>query len=266
MKPFLKWPGNKFRVLDKILETLPKGKRLVEPFVGSGSIFINADYPSYVIAEKNTDLVAVYENLQKNGIEFIEYANSFFNSKNNTKLKYYKHRDTFNNTNDNMLKAALFIYLNRHGFNGLCRYNLKGGYNVPFGYYKKPYFPTTEMLYFYECIKKVKIRCWDYTKTLNHTKPGDVVYCDPPYVPLSKTSSFTQYGPFKFGEQEHIDLAKRAKILAKKGITVMISNHDTKFVNELYKDAKIKKINVQRSISCNANGRKKVKEVLAIFS
>ena len=135
MKPFLKWAGGKFRIIDRVLDSLPKGKRLIEPFVGSGSVFLNANFEENVLADSNADLIHLYKQIQADGKEFIEYANSLFVSSNNTEVEFYKLRDEFNTTSDIKRKSALFVYLNRHCFNGLCRYNSKGKFNVPFGRY-----------------------------------------------------------------------------------------------------------------------------------
>ena len=157
-KPFLKWAGGKTRVLKHILPLLPKGKRLVEPFCGSGSVFLNTNYEEYLVSDINPDLINIYNFLKEENKDFIEYCKSFFTSNNNTQERYTELRDLFNSTKDIRIKSALFIYLNRHGFNGLCRYNSTGGFNVPFGRYTKPYFPEKEMLLFQEKTKTVTFK------------------------------------------------------------------------------------------------------------
>lgn len=265
MKPFLKWPGNKYRIIKNLSRVFPKGKRLVEPFGGSGAVLLNLEYPKYVLAEKNADLINLYQTLRDSKEDFIDFTKDFFSEKYNNERVYYKHRKLFNNTNDSVLKAALFVYLNRHGYNGLCRYNLDGSYNVPYGFYKKPYFPQKEMQNFAIRIAKASLKCWDYRKTMQYARKGDVVYCDPPYIPLSATSNFTQYGPFGFDNFDQIELAKKARQLSEKGITVIISNHNIPFARKLYAGAKIHSIDVQRNISCIGSNRRKVKEVIAVF-
>jgi len=135
MRPFLKWAGNKYQILHRIQQHLPAGKRLVEPFVGSGALFLNSDYERYLLADSNLDLINLYNLLKKEGPNFIEYCQGLFVDKHNNPDIYYQYRLEFNTTNDVRRKSALFIYLNRHGYNGLCRYNSKGGFNVPFGLY-----------------------------------------------------------------------------------------------------------------------------------
>lgn len=266
MKPFLKWAGNKYQILDHIKSSLPKGNRLIEPFVGSGAIFLNTDYSQNLLTDSNQDLINVYQHLQKEGMIFIEYCKTFFDAANNSKLVFYAFRDQFNATEDARLKSALFLYLNKHCFNGLCRYNNQGEFNTPFGKYKKPYFPEKEMLFFYQKAQDAEFRQSDFVATMEEAIRGDVVYCDPPYVPLSKTANFTSYSTGGFNADQQEQLANMAKKLAKKGVPVIISNHHTEFVLKIYKDAHIQKFDVQRYISCNGGHRGKAKEVLAVFT
>lgn len=266
MKPFLKWPGGKYRILKRIKNKLIPGQCLIEPFVGSGAVFLNTEYPSYFLADINSDLINLYVVLQQNGPSFIDYCQEFFTPQNNNEEKYYELREVFNTTQDRYLKAALFVYLNRHGYNGLCRYNSSGGFNVPFGRYSKPYFPEIEMLYFFQKSQDAIFKCQDFRQTMGTACPGDVVYCDPPYVPLSVTSNFTSYSSGGFTIQEQMELANIAKKLAKKGVTVVISNHNTEFVLDAYKEADIEIFEVRRFISCDGANRNKVGELLAVFA
>ncbi|STX29902.1 DNA adenine methylase [Legionella beliardensis] len=266
IKPFLKWAGSKFRCLDTILSTLPKANRLIEPFTGSGAIFINSNYPNYLLAEKNHDLILVFQMLQQEGLAFIDYCEQFFTRQNNCQDRYYQLREQFNQCQQTRMRAALFLYLNRHGYNGLCRYNQKGLYNVPFGRYIKPYFPRAEMLFFYEKSQSVKFIQGDFRATFRLAKPGDIIYCDPPYVPLSRSANFTSYTPHrKFNEQDQIELAQLAQYSATKGITVVISNHDTELTRIYYQDSHIISFPVSRFISCNSLNRKPAQELVAIF-
>jgi hypothetical protein len=141
MKPFLKWAGGKARIVDRIKAVLPAGERLVEPFVGSGALSLNAEYPAYKLADANRDLINCYQQLQTGGMGFIEACAAYFVPAYNQPDAYYVFRERFNSTANPVEKAAIFVYLNRHGYNGLCRYNGSGGFNVPFGRYTRPYFP-----------------------------------------------------------------------------------------------------------------------------
>jgi DNA adenine methylase len=266
MKPFLKWAGNKYQIVERIKEVLPPANRLIEPFVGSGAVFLNTDYQSYLLADTNQDLINLFTCLQTDAKDFIEYAKSFFIPNNNEKEAFYQFRTDFNSSGDIRYKSALFLYMNKHGFNGLCRYNSKGKFNVPFGRYKKPYFPEKEMIYFADRAKDAEFQTADFTETMERAEPGDVVYCDPPYVPLSDTAYFTNYSSGGFGIDEQEELARQAKKLVTRGVTVVLSNHDTEFTRSAYSSAKIISFDVQRYISCDGNNRNKAPEVLAIFA
>lgn len=265
-RPFLKWPGNKFRIMEHIWQSLPEGNRLVEPFAGSAAVFLNTDYEHYLVSDNNPDLINLYKILKKDGRAFIRKCKYYFSSRYNQAEEYYRLREKFNKTTDIYKRAVLFVYLNRHGYNGLCRYNSKGGYNVPFGSYKKPYFPEKEMLYFHEKSQNAEFVLASFEQSINTAKKGDVIYCDPPYVPLSSSSNFTTYSSGGFNLEKQQKLAELAMRTSNKGIPVLISNHNTSFTRKAYRDAnKIKKFNVQRFISCNGNKRNAAGELLALF-
>ncbi|WP_028389173.1 Dam family site-specific DNA-(adenine-N6)-methyltransferase [Legionella fairfieldensis] len=265
VKPFLKWAGGKFRCIETILNALPPANRLIEPFTGSGAIFINSNYSHYLLAEENEDLVNIFIHLQREGDQFINYCSTFFARKNNCADQYYYFREQFNQSTDPRYKAALFLYLNRHGYNGLCRYNLKGRYNVPFGRYVTPYFPRQEMIYFHQKSQHAQFMRNDFRQTFAQAQIGDLIYCDPPYVPLSSSANFSSYTDKKFREQDQIELAQLAIASAQRGIPVIISNHDTDFTRHYYRQSKIKSFPVKRFISCHANKRYAVQELVAVF-
>ncbi|MBX2861376.1 MAG: Dam family site-specific DNA-(adenine-N6)-methyltransferase [Vampirovibrio sp.] len=276
-KPFLKWAGNKYRIMPEILAQLPTGKghrRLIEPFAGSAAVFLNTGYADNIVADANADLIGVYQHLQSEGEAFIEFCRWFFTPENNCPEQYYEFRSTFNTTTDARLKAALFVYFNRHGYNGLCRYNQKGGFNVPFGKYKTPYFPEKEMKAFVAKVTlkpqsqspRVVFQVRSFEDTMLMARRGDVVYCDPPYVPLTETANFTTYSSGGFGPAEQEQLAELAKFCRRQGATVLISNHDTPFTQDVYASAKITSLQVRRFISCNGSDRGKAKELLALFA
>lgn len=265
MKSFLKWAGGKYRLSATITQLLPEGERLVEPFVGSGAVFLNSSYASYHLTDANPDLISLYLVLQEEGEAFISYAETFFTEEHNTADVYYHLRDTFNATEDRRLKSALFLYLNRHSFNGLCRYNSKGGYNVPFGRYKKPYFPRKEMIYFHEKSQHATFACCDYRETFASLKPGDVVYADPPYDALTTESQTFQYTKNLFTDRDQEELASLAEQAANQGVATLISNHHTPLTERLYAQAESSFVDVRRRIGAKEETRIEVKEVLALF-
>jgi len=265
MKPFLKWAGGKYKIIEKIKTALPAGKRLIEPFAGSGAVFLNTAYENYLIADANADLINLFHCVQKDKQNFIEQAQQLFIPENNQETRFYEFREEFNHITDLKRKAALFIYLNRHCFNGLCRYNSKGKFNVPFGRYKHPSFPEQALITFSEKSQHAIFKQADFVETLHAAKLGDVVYCDPPYAPLNATSNFTSYTQAVFNLEHQQQLAEIALELANKGIPVIISNHDTEFTRQIYAQAKLEFFDVQRFISSNAANRNKAGELLAIF-
>lgn len=266
MKPFLKWAGNKYRIVDKIRGLLPPGHRLIEPFAGSAAIFLNTDYEKTVVNDLNADLINLYVTLKEHGPSFIDECKKLFTTETNTAEVYYQLREEFNHTSNSLRKASLFLYMNRHGYNGLIRYNADGKFNVPFGRYKKPYFPFEEMMMFYQKSQMAEFTSMDFEAVMRRAKLGDIIYCDPPYVPLSTTANFTSYSAGGFGPDEHLRLAQVADKLSKQGIPVLISNHHNEFTREAYSSAEITAFEVQRFISCDGDNRGKASELLALFS
>ncbi|MDH5572619.1 MAG: Dam family site-specific DNA-(adenine-N6)-methyltransferase [Gammaproteobacteria bacterium] len=265
IRPFLKWAGNKYRIIDRIKKLLPTGKRLIEPFVGSAAVFLNTDYPSYLLCDNNPDLINLYNLLKKDGDKFIRYCQPYFNGQYNNAESYYALRDKFNTSKNLRQKAALFIYLNRHGYNGLCRYNQSGGYNVPFGRYVHPYFPAKEMRAFHHKAQNAEFKICPFEDTINNAQKGDVIYCDPPYAPLTSSADFTNYSPGGFNIEQQTKLAQLAQYTATKNIPVLLSNHDTDFTRKVYKQANKQYFNVRRYISCNGEKRDHAGEILALF-
>ncbi len=272
IRPFLKWPGGKFRLLPTLQHHLPNTPILVEPFVGAGSLFLNTAHKQVIVNDINSDLINLFQIVQNASEKLILDAKKFFVSKNNQKQAYYRLRERFNNAKTPWERAILFLYLNRHGYNGLCRYNAKGIYNVPFGDYKRPYFPLNELLFFHKRSQQVSFHSEDYTAFLKpflkypKRKLAKITfYCDPPYAPLSKTANFTGYSHVPFLESDQSQLAEFAQDLSKRGATVLISNHNTPFTQEIYQKAVCVQVEVRRSISCNINTRHKVSELIACF-
>ncbi len=228
-------------------------------------MFNNTTYPTYLLAEANHDLVALFNYLKTEKEVFIAYCQLLFNPQNNSAIRYYELRKIFNQCTDPRERAALFLYLNRHGYNGLCRYNQQGIYNVPFGSFIKPYFPEKEIHHFCEKSQDATFIHSDFRQTFTHAQAHDLIYCDPPYAPLVQSSNFSAYTANKFGEQEQIILADLARENAARGITVLISNHDTAFTRKLYLGADMKSFSVRRLISCSGSNRVPVRELLAVF-
>jgi len=261
----LKWPGGKYKLLEKINKQIRSGDRLIEPFIGGGVVSLNANFKHFSLNDKNSDLINFYLSLKTLKHDFIELARPYFESKYNNKEAYYHLRNEFNSTRDQHYKSALLLYISRHGYNGLLRYNLSGKLNVPMGQYKQPYFPEKELNSFIKLSLNATFSNLDFADIMKTAKPGDVVYCDPPYVPLSMTANFTTYSPGGFNNQDQERLATLANELSESGVKVVISNHATPYTRELYSKARCTEFPVQRMISCNGENRKRVTEILATY-
>jgi DNA adenine methylase len=270
-KTFLKWAGNKTRVLSHLAPHIGYPKRYCEPFGGSLAVALNTPAEQYVLNDVNKDLVAIYQNLvNPTDDSFIKYCEELFTAENNTKKAYLELREYFNQVTDTKERARLFVYLNRHCFNGLSRYNKKGEFNVPFGKYDKPTCPSQEMMNFrMYFLTKQLVRftslSFEDSSLYEDLEAGDVVYFDPPYVPASDTANFTSYATDGFTHDQQVQLARLAESLASKGIKVIVSNHNTPVTQELYKNAIIYPIQVTRTIAAKGGSRKKAEELIAVY-
>ena len=265
-RAFLKWAGGKYKLVEELQACFPESKTLVEPFVGAGSVFLNTDFDSYVLNDINADLISLYQHLRETPELYVDEARKYFTDGNNQAESYYKLRAEFNESTDSFHRSILFLYLNRYCYNGLCRYNQSGGFNVPFGRYVKPYFPEKELYFFAEKSQKATFTCLPFQQVMKKAKKNQVVYCDPPYAPISATANFTSYAKGGFGISDQEELAKlAAKVSKNKKLTVIISNHDTPFTRKLYKSAELNSLKVSRSISQKGGSRKQVSELLAVY-
>ena len=264
-RSFLKWAGSKYQLLAPILAHLPPGKRLLEPFAGSGVVFLNTNYPRYLLNDINADLIGIYQCLKQHGQSFIHDVKAFFTPENNTKERYLELRQRFNLSSDRYERALLFIYLNRHGFNGLCRYS-RQGFNVPFGRHYSTRFPEKAMMLFYQKLQKTVLHHKHYSDIFRLANPGDVIYCDPPYIVNHPSSAFHYFGiPFTLTDQQQ--LAALALEKQHQGVTVLISNHATNITKQLYQHAKtIHLLQAYRSMNRYPAERRMVEELLAVYS
>ncbi|ENA1762673.1 Dam family site-specific DNA-(adenine-N6)-methyltransferase [Yersinia ruckeri] len=267
-RPFLKWAGGKYAVLGQILNHLPKGTRLIEPFVGGGSVFLNAGaYESYVLADINNDLINLYQVASTKHAKLIDKAQRFF-EKNNNRGDFLDVRTKFNAIKYTPLeRGAAFLYLNRHCFNGLIRYNRSGAFNVSFGSYKRPYFPRDEIEHFSTIASKCKFAHAHYTDTIRLAGAGDVVFCDPPYEPLPETEGFTNYAAGGFTFEDQCTLANELVHAHQRGARIVITNSAAPKIRELYESMNftIHTLNARRSMSCKGNTRGAISDVIAVL-
>ncbi|EOY4357699.1 DNA adenine methylase [Cronobacter sakazakii] len=273
IKTPLKWVGSKARLMPLLLPHLPEGPRLVEPFAGSCAVMMNTDYDEYLIADVNPDLVNLYKMMAYRTDELLGELELLFGAgmqgdADSQATFFYAVRETFNlaacgGGNDRLEAAAQFLYLNRHCFNGLCRYNRRGHFNVPFGKYKKPYFPANEIRAFAEKAKRATFITASYSETLSMVREGDVVYCDPPY--LTEAANFTAYHGTGFNHMDHGRLARKLRKLAVKGVPVVASNSDVETVRLLYAGFEHVRVNAPRSVGAAAGSQKTAAELILKF-
>jgi DNA adenine methylase len=267
LRPILKWAGAKTKLVPAIQCLLPPNRsRLVEPFIGSGAVALNLDFADNLLADANPDVVSVYEALSKTPTRFVRDCRAMFAPKYNTASAFNELREEFNASRGRYRRACIFIYLNRHGYNGLCRYNRSGGFNVPFGRYDAPYFPEKEFASFRSLLARSTVKCADFRGIIAEAGEGDVVYCDPPYSPISETANFTSYATGGFFHQDQLDLVQSCRDAANRGAFVVLSNHDTVVTRSLYRQAdRLVELQVSRVISCDSANRKKVAELLIVY-
>lgn len=233
--------------------------------MGSAIVGLNVDIPTKIMADINYDLVNLYNHIQNNLQGFIAHSKALFNPQNNDSKNFYVWRDLFNQQpKDSLERASLFLYMNRHCYNGVCRYNSSGGFNVPFGDNSNIGYPQDEITTFSQRMQGTRFLQSDFRHIFDLVEPGDVVYCDPPYLPL-KTNSFVNYSGDGFSMIDQVALAECARTASARGATVIISNHDVPIVDELYKGAFIRRLSVRRSVSRDGKNRNNAKEILAIF-
>lgn len=261
MQSFIKWAGGKSQLVDRIKERMPKFyNTYYEPFIGSGALLFDLLPQDAVINDINKELIHVYVTLRDNPNELINILNYIdLNHCEPYSEYYYKKREEYNlkiiNHNFDIEMAALFIYLNKHCFNGLYRVNRKGLFNVPFnGKTSGNSFNEANLFEVSKYLQTVNIKCGDFEVAVKNAKKGDFVFFDSPYVPL-KDTSFESYTKTGFDLIEHKRLAKLFKELTSKGVLCMLTNHNTQLINELYSDYKIEIVAVKRLINSDSKNR-----------
>lgn len=266
MKPFVKWVGGKRQVINTHLKNyLPKEfNNYIEPFVGGGALFFYLHPKKAIINDINKELITTYRVVEKNKDELIKTLDNHL--ENHSEEYFYKIRDLEYQNNVDI--AARFIYLNKTGFNGLYRVNSNNKFNVPFNKKLKENLTLYEMSNLNEISNylnknKVKIFNVDFEKILNKAKENDFVFCDPPYD--YEDGGFDSYTKKAFGKEGQTRLANTLKKLDQKNVKWMLTNHNTKFINELYADFKIIPISTNRNINSDGSKRKKCgKEVVVV--
>ncbi|MGU7158581.1 Dam family site-specific DNA-(adenine-N6)-methyltransferase [Salmonella enterica subsp. enterica serovar Carrau] len=268
IKPFLKWAGGKFGVIDDLLAHMPHGHRLIEPFAGGGSIFLNAGFDEAIVSDACQDLILTYQVMQREPLALIDKANVMFREGNNP--EYFDDIKVRFNRRDmtQMERAAAFIYLNRHCYNGLMRYNRQGEFNVGFGKYRQPYFPLAELEAFSAVASRCTFAVADCNDTVALAGEGDVVFCDPPYEPMPGKSGFTNYSGQSFRFDDQVRLAQSLKAAHQRGASVVITNSGAPAIRELYTSMgfDVRPLRARRSISCTGETRETVTDIIGVLA
>ncbi|WP_245336274.1 MULTISPECIES: DNA adenine methylase [unclassified Staphylococcus] len=268
LQPILKWVGGKRQLIKEISPLIPRNiSTYVEPFVGGGAVLFNVQPKRAIINDLNEELINTYRVIKNYPEELIQKL--MYHNENNNEEYFYKlralDRDVKYKNIGEISRAARIIYLNKTCYNGLYRVNSSGFFNTPYGKYKSPNIVNETMIramtnYFNS--SNVKILNGDYKLALKGLRKGSFVYFDPPYVPISTSSSFTGYTEQGFGLDDQLDLKKECDKLNAKGIKFLLSNSDTPFIRELYADYNIKTVQAKRAINSNASKRGDINEVL----
>ncbi len=271
-KPFIKWVGGKRRLLGRLKELMPESfGDYYEPMVGGGALFFGQDphpHREYVLADSNSELINTYKMIQCRPEELIadltlhaEAYNSLETDE-ERRAKYYDCRSWLPSELRNITAAARFIFLNKTGFNGMYRVNQSGGFNVPWGKRARFNFDAAAI---HECSQRlqlVDILNEDYAEIVHFAREGDFAYIDPPYIPISPTSKFTEYQPGGFGLEEQERLAQTFRDLDARGVKVMLSNSHSPLVGELYAGYDIQAVYTVHSVAANRSARGRIAEVV----
>lgn len=271
-KPFLKWVGGKGQLLEQFESLLPKKyNSYFEPFIGGGAVFFSINPKKAHINDINETLVNTYLHIKNDVDKLIKSLKKLekeFISKDNESRKefYYSLREKYNSLPANDFKKSLyFLFFNKTAFNGVYRENSKGGFNVPMGSYKNPKIIDEENLRAVaEALSNTKITSGSFYDAVKNAKAGDFVYFDPPYHPLSETSSFTSYSKDSFSKNDQIKLRDLFVELDKKGVYVMLSNSSAPFIQEIYSEYTQIPVFANRMINSKADKRGKILEVVII--
>jgi len=263
--PFLKWAGGKGRLLGQLLPLLPPGvkqRRHAEPFFGGGAMFFARQPARALLSDVNGELVAAYR-MVRDRLEEVLAALAPHAAQHGP-AHYYTVRDRYNRgEGTEPERAAMFIYLNRTCFNGLHRVNRRGEFNVPAGRYRNPRILDREGLRIASALlRRAELRCDDFEALVGDARPGDFVYFDPPYHPVSETSRFTDYAAGGFGPDDQTRLRDVFRALDRRGCRLMLSNSDTPFIRDLYRGYRLDLVAAPRAINSDRTRRGPVTEVV----
>jgi DNA adenine methylase len=264
--PIVKWAGGKSRLLSQYEAYLPaQFKRYFEPFAGGAAVFfwLKGERPAFSanLSDSNHELINCYQVVQSAPRDLLERLTQM--SQDHTTDYYYRVRAE--QPGDEVGRAARLIYLNKTCYNGLYRVNSAGQFNVPIGRYKKPSIVQEEKIWAaHQALQGVTLTTHPFEEAVRSARKGDFVYFDPPYQPLNPTSNFTSYTKDSFGEAQQCLLAQVFKRLVQRGCHVMLSNSDSEFVQDLYRDFERIEVQAPRFINSNSQKRSAITELLIL--
>jgi len=258
--PFLKWVGGKTSLLPELLKHIPSRlRRYHEPFVGGGALFFALRPSRACLADSNVDLIGCYQTVRDDVSGVLDALARHVYDRDH----YARVRALEPHALTAAERAARFIYLNKTCFNGLWRVNRSGRFNVPIGRYKDPRFcDPAALVRACGALRGVHLACAPFEESLARAAPGDFVYLDPPYDPVSPTASFTSYTPDAFGWEDQRRLAAACAALNRRGIRFLLSNSATERVRALYRNFEQRTVRAPRHINSKAEGRGHVEEIL----
>ncbi len=232
-RPLLKWAGGKTQLLTQLLPKIPKRYgRYIEPFFGSGALFFAVNPVNGIIADRNPELINLYRAVAENVDRVIAQLKRY----QNIEETFYAVRALDWTQLPPAEAAAGTLFLNKTCFNGLYRVNRQGQFNVPFGRYKNPKILDEALLKAAaERLRTTTIMCGDYKMVLReHAQPGDFIFLDPPYLPVSEYSDFKRYTKEQFYEEDHVELAAEVKRLHERGCYIVLTNSNHPLVHQQY--------------------------------
>lgn len=262
LKPFVKWAGGKRQLLGEILERIPRNyDNYIEPFLGGGAVLFALQPKRALINDINDSLIHTYKIIASDPQQFINKIKELDSRiAEGGKEYYYSIREFYNSKlmrgEFDLELAAIFVFLNKHCFNGLYRVNSKGLFNVPYNNSKKASIDEEAILEVSKYLKDLTICFGDFEDACKNAKEGDFIFLDSPYAPLNP-SSFESYTKEGFDMENHVRLSKLFDDLTKKGCYCMLTNHNTEFINNLYghKGYKMDVVSVKRMINSDASKR-----------
>lgn len=268
-QPFVKWVGGKRQLIEQFQKLFPKEfNDYYEPFLGGGAVFFNIHKKKSFLSDMNAELINTYLVIKNDHKKLIKYLKGIEHTKEKyLEIRAWDREKDWTKKYSDIERAARFIYLNRTCFNWLHRVNSRGEFNVPMGAYKNPDYVQEENITNVSKLlnaTEAEIRVESFEHVLDNAKKWDFIYLDPPYDTLTETANFTSYNQDSFGREMQARLAETFRTLHKRGCKVMLSNHNTPYIRELYSGFRFEIVKARRNVNSNATGRGEVEEIVVL--